>query len=343
MAHSEITPQLFISDNSTPRQLPLLNSLQINCILPIQQFPLVQFPDEFEYFPVTLTDEESSNIFKYLPQTCEFIENSVKNGKNVLVHCEAGVSRSATIITAYLMKSRDLSVNEALSELRKVHPRASPNRSFFAQLALFSCMNCSIDAKNRKYRLFCSKLLAVQKGDIGLTPADYSKKPSEFITEMQQIDSIIPQTPRSAQLRCKKCRLILASSEQVQDHETGMGEIVFNHTKRTINYIKEQQRNSTPTSSNPNTESASGASHEPDRTLFQFSTDAARTCSSFFLEPLEWMKGINDGENEGKINCPKCDSKLGGYCWAGQPCSCGAWIAPAFSVARSKVDVQMLQ
>ncbi|KAJ1564716.1 hypothetical protein HK096_006631 [Nowakowskiella sp. JEL0078] len=137
-----------------------------------------------------------------------------------------------------------------------------------------------------------------------------------------------------AQLRCKKCRTILANSQQVQDHQLGMGSVTFNHTKRTISYIKEQQRSAGIIEEETSIE---------DRPFYQFSSEATRTCSSLFLEPLDWMKGINNGSTEGKIMCPKCETKLGAYCWAGQPCSCGSWIAPAFSVVRSKIDVQMIK
>lgn len=44
------------------------------------------------------------------------------------------------------------------------------------------------------------------------------------------------------------------------------------------------------------------------------------------------------GDIEGKICCPKCSARLGSYNWAGAQCSCGAWVAPAVQVIKSKVD-----
>lgn len=64
-------------------------------------------------------------------------------------------------------------------------------------------------------------------------------------------------------------------------------------------------------------------------------------CTSYFVEPLSWMgSALEDGAIGGKLVCPgqKCGSKLGSFDWAGQQCSCGAWVVPAFSLNASKVD-----
>jgi len=47
---------------------------------------------------------------------------------------------------------------------------------------------------------------------------------------------------------------------------------------------------------------------------------------------------LDKGELEGRLECPKCSSKVGAYAWQGLQCSCGKWITPAFSLAKSKVD-----
>jgi dual specificity phosphatase 12 len=61
-------------------------------------------------------------------------------------------------------------------------------------------------------------------------------------------------------------------------------------------------------------------------------------CSeTIFVEPMSWMS-VNHSEN-GKINCPKCCSKLGSYSWTmGCQCQCGAKVSPAFYFVPSKID-----
>lgn len=58
--------------------------------------------------------------------------NSNKN--KVLVHCNAGVSRSATVIIAYLMQQDAMTYDQALAVVRQNRPTAQPNRGFAQQL-----------------------------------------------------------------------------------------------------------------------------------------------------------------------------------------------------------------
>ena len=62
-------------------------------------------------------------------------------------------------------------------------------------------------------------------------------------------------------------------------------------------------------------------------------------CAHFFLEPQDWMQStIDQGELDGKLECPKCSSKVGAYAWQGMRCSCGKWVTPCFSLGKSKID-----
>ncbi|KAK4175821.1 protein-tyrosine phosphatase-like protein [Triangularia setosa] len=64
-------------------------------------------------------------------------------------------------------------------------------------------------------------------------------------------------------------------------------------------------------------------------------------CPHYFVEALSWMRDTLElGELEGRLSCPhpKCGSSVGRYSWRGFKCSCGDWVAPAFSLQQSKVD-----
>jgi dual specificity phosphatase 12 len=63
------------------------------------------------------------------------------------------------------------------------------------------------------------------------------------------------------------------------------------------------------------------------------------TCAHHFLDPLSWMRPeLEQGKLDGRLECPKCKANVGKYAWQGLRCSCGAWIVPAISLARGKVD-----
>jgi dual specificity phosphatase 12 len=58
----------------------------------------------------------------------------------VLVHCQAGVSRSAAVVVAHVMRTRGVDPDEALAIVRAAHPAADPNPGFRTQLALWHSM-----------------------------------------------------------------------------------------------------------------------------------------------------------------------------------------------------------
>ncbi|CAO1626629.1 unnamed protein product [Sympodiomycopsis kandeliae] len=119
------------------------------------------------------------------------------------------------------------------------------------------------------------------------------------------------------------------------------------------------------TTTNHNDEGSSPAFQPPSlpsqaRTILHSSD-----CSAYFLEPLDWMykqttdalpteketgaiqpteiASLSSGLLSGKLFCPnssksKCNAKLGNWDWAGIQCGCGAWVTPAFAVARGRVD-----
>ncbi|KAL7550511.1 hypothetical protein ACHAWF_013750 [Thalassiosira exigua] len=66
-------------------------------------------------------------------------------------------------------------------------------------------------------------------------------------------------------------------------------------------------------------------------------SQSALSCQNHFIaQPLQWMNGCSDVE--GKLHCPKCNTKVGHYSWTGAQCSCGTWVTPAIMVPLSKVD-----
>lgn len=64
--------------------------------------------------------------------------DSVKqSGGRVLVHCQAGISRSATICLAYLMHTQRVKLDEAFDFVKRRRHVISPNLAFMGQLLQF--------------------------------------------------------------------------------------------------------------------------------------------------------------------------------------------------------------
>lgn len=58
-------------------------------------------------------------------------------GGKTLVHCVAGVSRSASLCLAYLIKHERMPLRKAFAHLRSRRPSIRPNTGFFTQLIEF--------------------------------------------------------------------------------------------------------------------------------------------------------------------------------------------------------------
>ena len=75
------------------------------------------------------------------------------------MHCYRGKSRSATVVTAYLMYRHSYSMEKALGKVRAKRPCVNPHASFVAQLKLYENMDFTIDPRNiqlKMFRLHCA-------------------------------------------------------------------------------------------------------------------------------------------------------------------------------------------
>lgn len=89
------------------------------------------------YLTVTDQPESTKTLFQQLENACNFIDTARKTSKaKILVHCKAGISRSATLVIYYLMTraKMDLSLAKALRVVRDARPIVSPNEGFMRAL-----------------------------------------------------------------------------------------------------------------------------------------------------------------------------------------------------------------
>jgi hypothetical protein len=85
------------------------------------------------YHHITIQDDESSDLLQHLDEAVDFIHSHEK----VFVHCQAGISRSASVCMAYLIKYHKMNVNQAYQTVANVRPIICPNPGFLKQLYFF--------------------------------------------------------------------------------------------------------------------------------------------------------------------------------------------------------------
>ena len=88
------------------------------------------FPEEFKYKIINILDMPYVNIGRHFPTAINYIKEGMSEGNAVLVHCYAGVSRSASCVIAFLMQECGLTFLEAMSFVRKKRPIVFPNFGF---------------------------------------------------------------------------------------------------------------------------------------------------------------------------------------------------------------------
>ncbi|XP_060519517.1 E3 ubiquitin-protein ligase RNF180-like [Cylas formicarius] len=83
------------------------------------------------------------------------------------------------------------------------------------------------------------------------------------------------------------------------------------------------------------------AINEPDGSVCESVTES----TSVFLDEerlSDWLTAkISDGQwQKGRINCPHCGSRLGGFDFvSGNKCACMKYILPPVHLTNSKVDI----
>lgn len=74
-------------------------------------------PPHIEYLYIPAVDHESFDLAPFFPTANELLDSETRR-TNVLVHCMAGVSRSATLVIAYLINSLNITFTEAFKMVK---------------------------------------------------------------------------------------------------------------------------------------------------------------------------------------------------------------------------------
>jgi len=93
--------------------------------------------DGIQYCVVAVNDESGADILTYLAGATTFLNSLLSKGCSVLVHCQMGVSRSATVVIAYLIRYWNMTRDEAYIHVKSKRPQTSPNPGFWDQLHKF--------------------------------------------------------------------------------------------------------------------------------------------------------------------------------------------------------------
>lgn len=170
---------------------------------------------------IDMADMEEANLLPHFEQAVQFIKSALEQGGKVLVHCQAGISRSASVVLAYLMAVEKTGLDSALASIRHTYPQASPNEGFLHQLQLWHEMGYVFNPAHPGYTIVMMRQLAMRY--------DAGEDLSSITTDLAAPSESAAQ---GKLYRCRKCRRLLATQSNVVPITEGPGSIAFKYRKR---------------------------------------------------------------------------------------------------------------
>jgi len=130
----QLLPHLFLGSALHAANREILQRLGITAIINVSKNCRNNFEDLFIYKKIPVDDSFNEDISSYFADTSNFIESIQQQNGKILVHCNAGMSRSVTICLAYLIKVDRLSLDDAYEFIKQRKSNISPNFNFLGQL-----------------------------------------------------------------------------------------------------------------------------------------------------------------------------------------------------------------
>lgn len=347
----EILPRLYLGDYSTATNKDEMTRLGITDMITAEIKPLQASdlaPCVKRYLYINVMDHPKQDLLSHFETSNEFIENALKTSTNkVYVHCVAGISRSASLVIAYIMKTRSMVYTDAYGLVSQKRHFVDPNEGFVRQLTLYHKMHYSIDIGNLEYRRMVLDALVFEFRLISLSyyQVDSSKTTlghgggSSASAQRSNLIHIPVHGHRNVgnkdnvgilfdQYYNKLHLQQVSQYPHVYDSKTAYR---CNKCRAIVFYSISMIENTF--NDNLQTSSLATTSSQPTKIT---------ACPFIFIEPQPWMSR-NVLERDGDLECYKCKRKLGKFDWtSGESCSCELHNSHMnynlFKIMRKKID-----
>lgn len=146
----EILSFLYLGSAYHASRKDMLDALGITALINVSANCPNHFEGHYQYKSIPVEDNHKADISSWFNEAIDFIDSIKDAGGRVFVHCQAGISRSATICLAYLMRTNRVKLDEAFEFVKQRRSIISPNFSFMGQLLQFESQvlapHCSAEA-----------------------------------------------------------------------------------------------------------------------------------------------------------------------------------------------------
>jgi len=130
-----VAPRLFLGNKQAANNEDLLLHKGIVGVCAVGAKQVFRGPGHH----VSIEDNGSESMLPHFDMACAFVHQQRQRG-GVLVHCKGGISRSPTLVIAYLMKHERLSLADAIEVCSLARPAARPRTIFMEDLATYAAI-----------------------------------------------------------------------------------------------------------------------------------------------------------------------------------------------------------
>lgn len=136
---SQIVEGIWLGDATDAMDIDSLKKNGIDCVANCAEKNTLTcaeyYPRGWNYVGFECDDAADYDILgKHLDQFTDFMDECVVNKRKVLVHCVAGINRSATLLIAYLVRRRGMCLKDAISLCFQRRPIILTNDAFVMSL-----------------------------------------------------------------------------------------------------------------------------------------------------------------------------------------------------------------
>ncbi|XP_014294562.2 dual specificity protein phosphatase 19 [Halyomorpha halys] len=129
---TEVIQGLLMGSQDVAHSEALLKNYSINCVISLG----IEVPnfDGIKYLFIEVLDLPEFRITDVFKQCFSFIDIEREHGSVIYVHCNAGISRSASLVIGYVMKELNMNFEMAYSLVKSKRTSVRPNEGFIKQL-----------------------------------------------------------------------------------------------------------------------------------------------------------------------------------------------------------------
>jgi len=140
---------------------------------------------------VSIEDDGSDSMLPHFEAACNFIHEHHRPEQPmagaVLVHCKGGISRSPTVVIAYLMKHYNLSLTSAMEVCCLARPAARPRENFLQDLETYETRL----VEERRWQVAAD--LATEEAAEALAPRDPGPSKEEVRAECSRLLEVLQE------------------------------------------------------------------------------------------------------------------------------------------------------